>query len=148
MELIDHLSHVLGAFAWLLDNNLVPELLDLVDEGLYVVFMDKDVVWRDTDLPRVRNLAHADLGRGEVNISTLINDCWAFTAKFEQAWCQILRCCLRDDSADLSRACEADFVNRQVVDSDGNIRTSLESDIAIRVQILVNELFHDSTRGW
>ena len=63
VELIDHLAHVRSALAWLLDDNLVPEVLDLVNEGLYMVLMDKDVVWCDADLPRVRDLAHADLGR-------------------------------------------------------------------------------------
>lgn len=146
VEISDHLSLEFASFG-LLPIHLLEFDLDRLDEFFDARLVHEDVVWSDADLARVNCLAKCDLTGREIHRCCMVHDKWALSAKFENAWSQVLGSRLGNNLADLGRAGEADQVKVEVVESHGDINGTFDADDSLTIAILFDEFLHAGAGG-
>jgi len=109
VEVIDHFALSLGTFG-LFTVHLEESELNHLNELLDTRLMHENVVRCDADLARVDSFSKGDLGRSEMHLSIMIDNEWALSTQFEDAWSQVLSRSLRDQFSNLGRPCEADQI--------------------------------------
>ena len=119
--------------------------LHALNELLHPRLVHKNVVRRDADLARVESFPEGGLRRGEIYLSIVVHDHGALPTQLKDARGQVLCGRLSDKFADLGRACEANQVERQLIQRHGDIDAALDADDMLGVKIRVNELFDRGT---
>lgn len=107
--------------------------------------MDKHIVRRDAGLTRIRKLSPADLFDSVLHVASFVHDQGTLTPELQDTRRQVLGCDAGNNLADKRRARETNQIELLLIQLNSNIDTAFNAPNKVRVQILVDHFFNDST---